>query len=74
MFGMLFTGGRVFFLALSAAGRAKGQSVYHDAYLDPDQAPWRVLWAFTVADVALLSRGCVPPRSAMENPIFFCSC
>ena len=39
--GMLFCGGRVFFLALSAAGQARRPPVHHDACLDLGRAPWR---------------------------------
>ena len=38
-----FSGGRDFFLALSAAGQGRGPSVHYDACLDPGKASWRVL-------------------------------
>ena len=37
--GMLFSGGRVFFLALSAAGQARRPSVHYDACRDLCRAP-----------------------------------
>ena len=42
-----------FFLALSAMGRTRGPSVHYDACLDPGRAPWRVIRAFKVAELAL---------------------
>lgn len=39
--GMLFSGGRRFFLAFSAEGQARGPSVHYDAYLDPSRPSWR---------------------------------
>ena len=39
--GMPLSGGRGFFLALSAAGQARGPWVHYDAGLDPGRAPWR---------------------------------
>lgn len=38
-FGMLLYGGRVFFLALLAAGQASRPWVHYDVYLDPGRAP-----------------------------------
>ena len=56
----LFSGAHRSFLALSAAGHAGGPPVHHGATLDPGRAPWRVLWAFKVADSGKCSRGCFP--------------
>ena len=33
----------IIFVALSAAGQAKGASLHHDACLESSRAPWRVL-------------------------------
>ena len=41
-----------FFFALSAAGYAGGPPVHDGASVGPGRAPWRVLWAFRVRNLA----------------------
>ena len=46
---MYISSGRGSFLALSAAGHARGPRVNASASVGPGRALWRVLWAFKVA-------------------------
>ena len=50
------------FLALSAAGQARRDSVHFDARGNPGRDPWRCSQRSTFLNWPFFSRGCVPPR------------
>ena len=73
---MLLSGGRGSFLALSAAGQAKGGRGYITTHVwIPADHRGAVLGAFKAAELALLNKGLIsafPSRVGnMENPTFF---
>ena len=47
---MLFSGARGSFFLLSAAGHAGGAPVHHGVSVSHGRAPWRVFWAFKLAE------------------------
>ena len=55
---MVFSSGRRFFFALSAAGQAWGPPVRYDTCLDPSRAPWRCSEHSTSLNWIFISRGC----------------
>ena len=65
---IIFSGGLIYFLALSAAGHARSPPIRYDACLDPGRAPWHVFWTLKVVEASRFSIGCVPRRRAAQGP------
>ena len=65
---ILLSSGRGSFRTLSAAGHAGGPPVHHGESVGHGRAPWRVLWAFTVAKSVKVPRDRCPPSWSRPGP------